>query len=91
MTPPSTQNRSVAPTLSVYWMMEDGVEKMPVPTTRLMIRKAVDHVPSFLSLRDQTCYYYIFTNPSIFKCNTGKGCVGWEFEVNIWGRGGGRG
>lgn len=29
--------------------MPAGVENIPAPTTRLMIRNAVDHVPSFLS------------------------------------------
>jgi hypothetical protein len=41
----------VAPTLSVYRMIDDGVEKIPVPTTRLMIKKAVDQLPSFLSFQ----------------------------------------
>lgn len=50
ITPPNTQKRSVAPTLLVLWMMDDGVEKMPAPMTRLMMRNAVDHVPSFRSV-----------------------------------------
>jgi len=47
--PPNTQNSNVAPTLLVRRMISAGVLKIAEPTTRLMIRNAVDHVPSFLS------------------------------------------
>src|SRR3569833_76458 len=50
MIPPRTQNSSVAPTLSVFAMMVDGVEYMPVPMTRFTINKAVEKTPSFLSV-----------------------------------------
>lgn len=50
ITPPNTQNNNVAPTLFVYLIIDDGVEKIPVPITRLMIRNAVDHVPSLRSI-----------------------------------------
>jgi hypothetical protein len=50
MTPPNTQNTKVKPTLWVDEMMLEGVEYIPAPTTRLMMRKAVDQVPSFLSV-----------------------------------------
>jgi hypothetical protein len=49
MAPPRTQNNKVAPTLFVYPMILEGVEYMPVPTTRLMIKNAVDQVPSLRS------------------------------------------
>ena len=49
ISPPSTQKSNVTPTLWIYVMMLEGVEYIPAPTTRLMMRKAVDHVPSFLS------------------------------------------
>ena len=42
MKPPRTQNSIVEPTLSVACMIVDGVEKMPVPTIRLTINKAVE-------------------------------------------------
>ena len=49
--PPSTQKSNVTPTLWIDEMMLEGVEYIPAPTTRLMMRKAVDQVPSFLSAR----------------------------------------
>ncbi len=49
ITPPNTQNTKVKPTLLVDNIMLEGVEYIPAPTTRLMMRNAVDHVPSFLS------------------------------------------
>lgn len=55
MTPPKTQNSNVAPTLLREFMIPAGVEYIPEPTTRLMIRKAVDHVPSFLSVCSRLC------------------------------------
>lgn len=55
MTPPKTQNSNVAPTLLREFMIPAGVEYIPEPTTRLMIRKAVDHVPSFLSVCSRPC------------------------------------
>ena len=49
MNPPSTQNSREAPTLFVACMMVDGVEKIPVPIIRLMIKKEVDQKPSLRS------------------------------------------
>ncbi len=48
--PPRTQNKRVAPTLSVACMMVDGVENIPVPTIRLTMSKEVEKKPSFRSL-----------------------------------------
>ena len=49
MIPPKSQNISAPPTLSVFEMMVEGVEKMPVPITRLMMSSAVEKTPSFRS------------------------------------------
>lgn len=48
--PPRSQNRSVTPTLSVACMMVDGVENIPVPTMRFIIKSDVEKNPSFLSV-----------------------------------------
>jgi hypothetical protein len=48
-------------------MMPAGVEYIPEPTTRLMIRKAVDHVPSFLSVCSRPCqdaYSHLTCSPT---------------------------
>jgi hypothetical protein len=50
--PPRTQKNIVAPTELVPFMMADGVLYIPVPTTRLIMRNAVDHTPSLRSCFD---------------------------------------
>ena len=47
--PPSSQNINEPPTLSVLEIIVEGVEKMPVPMTRFIMRRAVEKTPSFRS------------------------------------------
>ena len=48
--PPNTQKIREVPTLSVFATIKAGVLNIPVPTTRLTIKSAVDVTPSLRSV-----------------------------------------